>query len=202
MTRTPLRPAPGARTGRPVYSRSTLLTCAIDVFLEHGYEGTSMGQLADRLGITKSSIYHHVPGKAELFRMVLDRAAATLRTLTDDAAGSGHPAAGQLVHITRAILGLTPAELGPIELLLSTRDNQPEVKDALSGRHMFETRVTDLIRRALADRDTRDEITAEVRARLLLDILRSLITQCRAGALPQEVGTGAGLADLVVCCAR
>src|SRR4051812_10071990 len=56
------RMAEPARRGRPGYDRDRLLRVAVDVFNERGYDGTSMEDLAARLGITKSSIYHHVSG--------------------------------------------------------------------------------------------------------------------------------------------
>ena len=51
------------RRGRPGYDRDGLLRVAVEVFNERGYDGTSMEDLAGRLGITKSSIYHHVAGQ-------------------------------------------------------------------------------------------------------------------------------------------
>ena len=56
--------APGRRRrGRPGHDQDAVLTAAVRLFNERGYEATSMGDLAERLGITKSSIYHHVTGK-------------------------------------------------------------------------------------------------------------------------------------------
>ena len=63
-----------ARRGRPCHSLDSLLDTAVAVFIERGYEATSMDELAARLGVTKSAIYHHVPSKVELLRLALDRA--------------------------------------------------------------------------------------------------------------------------------
>src|SRR4051794_30344299 len=65
-------PAPAvrpARRGRPGYDLDSLLAVVVTVFNERGYDGTSMEDLSARLGIGKSSIYHHVEGKAELLRL-------------------------------------------------------------------------------------------------------------------------------------
>ena len=51
------------RRGRPGHSLDSLLDVAVAVFNERGYEATSMDELAARLGVTKSAIYHHVPSK-------------------------------------------------------------------------------------------------------------------------------------------
>ena len=60
--------------GRPGYDLESLLSVAVTVFNERGYDGTSMEHLSQALGITKSSIYHHVDSKEDLLSMALDRA--------------------------------------------------------------------------------------------------------------------------------
>src|SRR3712207_8236633 len=62
------------RRGRPGHSLDSLLDVAVAVFNERGYDATSMEELATRLGVTKSAIYHHVTSKVELLRLALDRA--------------------------------------------------------------------------------------------------------------------------------
>ncbi len=62
------------RRGRPGYDQETVLRRAIEVFNRQGYEGTSMGDLARELGLTKSAIYHHVPSKEHLLAAALDEA--------------------------------------------------------------------------------------------------------------------------------
>jgi AcrR family transcriptional regulator len=43
------------------------------LFLQHGYEGTSMAAVADAAGVTKPVVYACFPGKDELFRALLRR---------------------------------------------------------------------------------------------------------------------------------
>ena len=62
-----------ARRGRPGHSLDSLLDVAVAVFNERGFEATSMEDVAARLGVTKSAIYHHVPSKVELLRLALER---------------------------------------------------------------------------------------------------------------------------------
>ena len=45
---------------RDTYTPETLLSVAVQVFNERGYDGTSMEHLSKAAGISKSSIYHHV----------------------------------------------------------------------------------------------------------------------------------------------
>lgn len=45
------------------------------LFAEVGYDGLSMRQLADRLGVQAGSLYYHVQNKSELLRLMADRVA-------------------------------------------------------------------------------------------------------------------------------
>ena len=78
------RPA-RSRPGRPGYDLDSLLAVAVEVFNERGYDGTSMEDLARRLGITKSAIYHHVSGKEELLRLATSRALDGWSAVADQA---------------------------------------------------------------------------------------------------------------------
>ena len=72
------------------------------MFNERGYDGTSMEDLAARLGISKSAIYHHVSGKDELLRPRVDRALDGLFAVADRGAGdSTRPAIDRLEHLVR-----------------------------------------------------------------------------------------------------
>ncbi|MGP7817712.1 TetR/AcrR family transcriptional regulator [Niallia sp. 01092] len=54
--------------------REELKQAALKYFGLHGYEGTSLAQIAEEAGIKKSSIYAHFKGKDELFLEVLREA--------------------------------------------------------------------------------------------------------------------------------
>lgn len=47
--------------------RDLLLTAAIDEFAANGYAGASVQSIADRAGLTVSSVYRHFADKADLF---------------------------------------------------------------------------------------------------------------------------------------
>jgi TetR/AcrR family transcriptional regulator len=54
-------------------SRSTILESAQRLFLERGYAGTSMSEIAKASGVTKSLIHHHFGTKDALWRSVKRR---------------------------------------------------------------------------------------------------------------------------------
>ena len=50
-----------------------VLDAAEDVFAEKGYEATSLGEVADKVGIRPPSLYNHYKNKEALYLAVLDR---------------------------------------------------------------------------------------------------------------------------------
>src|SRR3954452_19730922 len=67
----------GAR-GRPrTFDPDTALRTALDLFWERGYEGTSLHDLAQAMGIASASIYACFGSKEDLFRQVMARYGAT-----------------------------------------------------------------------------------------------------------------------------
>src|SRR5438552_13832892 len=93
----------GARTRRDSYTTATLLAVAVEVFIERGYDGTSMEDLARASGITKSSIYHHVRSKEQLLRLAVGRALDALFAVLDEP----EAAAGAAIDRIEYVVGRT-----------------------------------------------------------------------------------------------
>ena len=164
----------GARRGRPGHSLDTLLDVAVAVFNERGFEATSMDELASRLGVTKSAIYHHVPSKVELLRLALDRALDELSAvLTEPGAVTG-PAIDRLEHVVRGSVRVLTAQLPFVTLLLRVRGNSPVESEALRRRRELDRVVTDLVRAAVAEGSVRPDVDPAVTSRLLFGTVNSL----------------------------
>ncbi len=59
--------------GRPrEFDLDQVLECALHIFWEKGYEGASMADLTQAMGITKPSVYAAFGNKEELFRKAFD----------------------------------------------------------------------------------------------------------------------------------
>lgn len=52
-------------------TKENIIKTALSLFLEKGYEKTSLNDIAREVGITKPAIYHHFKNKAQLFHQVL-----------------------------------------------------------------------------------------------------------------------------------
>jgi AcrR family transcriptional regulator len=53
-------------------ARTAIIEAAYSVFLEKGYHGASMRQIAERAGVALGGIYNHFAGKEDIFAAVLD----------------------------------------------------------------------------------------------------------------------------------
>lgn len=55
--------------GRPrdVEKNNAIISAAIDLFLEQGFDGTSMDKVAQRAGVSKQTVYSHFSSKKQLF---------------------------------------------------------------------------------------------------------------------------------------
>ena len=163
------------RRGRPGHSLDSLLDVAVAVFNERGYDATSMDELATRLGVTKSAIYHHVPGTVELLRLALDRALDALFAVTEEPGATTGPAIDRLEHVVRGSVRVLAAELPFVTLLLRVRGNSPVEQAALQRRRRFDRVVTDLVRAAEEEGDVRPDVDPAITSRLLFGTVNSLV---------------------------
>jgi AcrR family transcriptional regulator len=79
LRQTDLAQAARGRAGRPTREQAQrrqgdLLDMALEVFLEHGYEGATVDQIAQAAGASKRTLYAHYGDKTGLFRAAVERA--------------------------------------------------------------------------------------------------------------------------------
>jgi AcrR family transcriptional regulator len=65
--------APLAANEQSPTTAQRILDVAEDLFAEKGYSATSLGDVADRVGIRSPSLYNHFRNKEALYQAVLDR---------------------------------------------------------------------------------------------------------------------------------
>jgi AcrR family transcriptional regulator len=182
------------RRGRPGHSLDSLLAVAVAVFNERGYEATSMDELAGRLGITKSAIYHHVASKGELLRLALDRALDGLVAVTAEPEANAGPAIARLEHVVRGSVRVLATELPFVTLLLRVRGNSAVERAALHRRREFDRIVAGLVAAAVEEGSVRSDVDPSVIARLLFGAVNSLTEWYRpTGGLSPD-----GIADALV----
>ncbi|KJL31950.1 TetR/AcrR family transcriptional regulator [Microbacterium azadirachtae] len=102
---------PARGVGRPrVSSRETIAEAACELFLESGYEGTSIAGIAQRAGVSRSSFFNYFSSKSDVlwsgFDERLDRAVAAL-----EAPGAGADSAGIEAVLAAILEGVEPDPL-------------------------------------------------------------------------------------------
>jgi len=146
MTKTP-----AARRGRPrTFDRDKALQSAMNVFWQHGFDGTSMSQLVAAMQINSPSIYAAFGSKEDLFREAVEQYVAsdgssTMQALTadDDVRNALRSMLSNAIHtFTRhdeprgCLIVLGARHLGPISDPVRTflRDQRERIRVLLAER--------------------------------------------------------------------
>ncbi len=185
------------RRGRPGYDQQGILRVAVAAFNEYGYDATSMGVLADRLGLSKSAIYHHFASKDEILERALDQALSSLEGVLDEPSASAGSAADRLDHVLRGAVHVLVRELPSVTLLLRVRGNTEVERRALARRRSFDRSVTELVSAAQEEGSLRSDIDVRVVERLLFGMINSIVEWYRPGGREDA----ARLADDVIAVA-
>ena len=53
-------------------TRARIQQIAVELFTEHGYEGTSLREIAERLGVTKAALYYHFRSKEDIIQSLVE----------------------------------------------------------------------------------------------------------------------------------
>ncbi len=170
-----------SKRGRPGYDQQSVLRICVEVFNKHGYDATSMGVLAENLGISKSAIYHHVPSKEDLLRLALAEALGALEGILAEPGAAGGAADVRLEFVLRRTVAVLTDKLPFVTLLLRLRGNTDMERDALGRRREFDRRVAGLIADAQRDGALRRDIDPRTMTRLLFGTINSIVEWYKPG---------------------
>ncbi|GAB2603478.1 TetR family transcriptional regulator [Paractinoplanes abujensis] len=169
-----------------------MLAVAVRLFNERGYDYTSMYDLAVALGITKSSVYHHIASKEQLLQMAMDRALDGLFEAADEVRALDVSALERLEQLIRRSVIVLSDRFEYVTVLLRVRGNTAAEQHALARRREFDGLVTELVKQAQAEGDVRPDIDPPTAARLLLGMVNSLTEWYRP-----RPGSAESIADAV-----
>ena len=181
------------RRGRPGHDIESVLAASVEAFIEHGYDATSIDDLARRLGISKSAVYHHVPSKDALLGLALDRALTALEEVAEDVRRVDAPAIDRLEMLVRNSVRILVDRLPYVTLLVRVHGNSEIERRALIRRRQLDQFGAELVREAIAQGDLRPDVEPVVTTRLLFGMVNSLTEWLRPGSGHD----GARLADAV-----
>ena len=161
------------RRGRPGYDQEQVLAVAVQEFIERGYDATSVASLAERLGLSKSALYHHYASKEQLLEVALEEALGGLEGVL--ASAQGATARAQLEYVLRGAVGVLVEKLPYVTLLLRVRGNSDVERRALERRRVFDREVTALVRAAQEEGSVRADVDASLATRLLFGMVNSIV---------------------------
>jgi AcrR family transcriptional regulator len=98
--------------------RQRILDAALELLAEHGYEGMSLQQVADRVALHKSSLFHHFKSKEELAREVYRGLSERLLKRIEPLLAEDPPSIDSLVAALDASVEHFAAEPAAARLLL------------------------------------------------------------------------------------
>jgi len=102
-------------------TRERILRASLALFAARGFEGTGMGDIAAKVGIAKSVIYHHFPGKKAVLAEISRRTIASAIGLKQDLAaaiGTGSAGARDLSPTVEALVSFTVSNREAMIVLL------------------------------------------------------------------------------------
>ncbi|MEN8184591.1 MAG: TetR/AcrR family transcriptional regulator, partial [Myxococcota bacterium] len=133
----PAGPSTSFSRSRGLQTAARILDAAEALFAEQGYAGTSLRDVADRVGLRIPSLYNHFPSKDALYTAVLERGIAPVLAILSGFADAGADIQPDSREVVRRVMRL-----------LAQRPNLPRLvlHETLSGGQ----RLTPLLRQWIA----------------------------------------------------
>jgi AcrR family transcriptional regulator len=132
--------------------RDRVLKAAAHCFNRKGYSGTSLKDVANRLGLTDPALYYYVKNKEELVYLCYVRAADVGREAMQRAVAEGGTGLEQARRYLRFHIEIMVGERGPIAIMSEIPSLKPEHRDEvleLSRQHS--KNFEDILEAGIAD---------------------------------------------------
>jgi AcrR family transcriptional regulator len=163
--------------------RDELTRIAARLFAERGYQGTSLADLAEALGVQKPSLYHHIASKEDLLWDVAREGAAAFHAALD-AVPAAAPAPERIRLALRAHLAVVAGQLDVATVFvrewrfLAGRRHDEFVAE----RRRYEERLRELFRDGADSGELRTDLDVATAALLFLSAANWAYTWLRPGA--------------------
>lgn len=184
---------PAKRRGRPLaFDQDEVLEAALKVFWSRGYEGASMVELTEALGINKPSIYATFGNKEELFRKALARYVTGPAAFVKEA--MKEPTARQVVEkfLMQAVDFFsdksTPNGCMIVQGALTCGQSSNTIQQELIAyRSNFEASFTRRFELAKAQGDLPPDVNTKQLAKYIATIHQGMSVQATSGATREEL---------------
>jgi len=162
--------------------REELTRIAARLFAERGYQGTSLADLAEALGVRKPSLYHHIASKEDLLWEVAWEGAETFHASLDGVPAE-LPATERIRLALRGHLGVVAEQLDIATVFVRewrflSDDRQDRF---VAERRRYEERIRDLFREGVEGSELRTDLDVATAALLFLSAANWAYTWLRPG---------------------
>ncbi|MFJ9011912.1 TetR/AcrR family transcriptional regulator [Streptomyces canus] len=134
-------------------ARERLVVAAVDLFTEQGYDATTVAQIAERAGVTKSTFFRHFPDKRELLVAGQETLSRLLTEGIADAPADASPLEAVAAGLERASSAMGPMsrELAPRLKAAVAASAELQERDALKSVSLAAAMATALVARGIPD---------------------------------------------------
>ncbi|MEV6863371.1 helix-turn-helix domain-containing protein [Streptosporangium subroseum] len=134
-------------------ARERLVVAAVDLFTEQGYDATTVAQIAERAGVTKSTFFRHFPDKRELLVAGQETLSRLLAEGIAEAPGDAGPIEAVAAGLERAssAMGSMNRELAPRLKAAVAASAELQERDALKSVSLAAAMTTALVARGVPD---------------------------------------------------
>ena len=133
-------------------ARERLVVAAVDLFTEQGYDDTTVAQIAERAGLTRSTFFRHFSDKRELLVAGQQTLSTLLAEGIAEAPGTAGPLEAVAAGLERASTAMGPAnrDLGPRIQAAVAASTELQERDALKSVGMAAAMTAALEARGVA----------------------------------------------------
>ena len=134
-------------------ARERVVAAAVDLFAEQGYDATTVAQIAERAGITKSTFFRYFPDKRELLAAGQETLSRLLVEGIEEAPEGASPLEAVAAGLERASSAMGPMnrELGPRLKAAIAASAELQERDALKSVGLAAAMTTALVARGVPD---------------------------------------------------
>jgi len=134
-------------------ARERLVIAAVDLFTEQGYDATTVAQIAERAGVTKSTFFRHFPDKRELLVAGQETLSRLLAEGIAEAPQDAGPLAAVAAGLERAssAMGSMSREFAPRLKAAVAASTELQERDALKSVSLAAAMTSALIARGVPD---------------------------------------------------
>jgi AcrR family transcriptional regulator len=134
-------------------ARERMVIAAVDLFTEQGYDATTVAQIAERAGVTKSTFFRHFSDKRELLVAGQEALSRLLTEGIAEAPETASPLEAVAAGLERASSAMGPMnrELGPRLKAAIAASSELQERDALKSVGLAAAMTSALVARGVPD---------------------------------------------------